>query len=70
MELGPLVAAATTAGLSYLQHIVTMPTLGRPPAPDNPATPPLPPAAGGGWHERVHGDLLVFRRPGGGSADA
>jgi len=61
VELGPLVAAATAAGLSYLQHIVTMPTGGHQPA-AHPSILAEPAAAIGAAHERVHGDLLVFRR--------
>jgi hypothetical protein len=61
VELGPLVAAATAAGLSYLQHIVTMPADGGQPPEAVSSAGPL--AAGGAVHQRVHGDLLVFTRP-------
>jgi hypothetical protein len=63
VELGPLVAAATAAGLSYLQHIVTMPTGDHQP-PAHPSAGARPAAAGGAVHARVHGDLLVFCRTG------
>jgi hypothetical protein len=67
VELGPLVAAATTAGLSYLQHIVTMPAGDHSPAAHDLGTA----AADGAIHERVHGDILVFHRsPSAGGADA
>jgi hypothetical protein len=70
VELGPLVQAATAAGLSYLQHIVTMPTGDHPPAAHDPGTAAAA-AAEGATHERVHGDILVFcRTPGTGGADA
>jgi hypothetical protein len=70
VELGPLVAAATTAGLSYLQHIVTMPS-DRPPVAHDLGTAAGPAAADGAIHERVHGDILMFHRsPGAGGADA
>jgi hypothetical protein len=71
VELGPLVAAATAAGLSYLQHIVTMATGDRPPVAHDLGTAAAPAAAEGAIHERVHGDILVFHRsPGTGGADA
>jgi hypothetical protein len=66
VELGPLVGAAIAAGLAYLQHIVTMPTTVAEPAAAIPAAPPT--ASGGGVHDRVHTDILVFRRNG--AADA
>jgi hypothetical protein len=62
VELGPLVAAATAAGLSYLQHIVTMPTGDHSPAAHDLGTAAAPAAADGAIHVRVHGDILVFHR--------
>jgi hypothetical protein len=63
VELGPLVAVATTARLAYLQHVVTMPTTAPPASDPTAATTPgarvHEPA-----HERVHTDILVFRRIG------
>lgn len=71
VELSPLVQAATTAGLSYLQHIVTMPTGDHPPVAHDLGTAAAPATADGAIHERVHGDILVFHRSQGtGGADA
>lgn len=63
VELGPLVTAATAAGLSYLQHLVTMPTGDRPPATHDLDPTKTSAANDGTVHERVHEDILVFRRP-------
>lgn len=63
VELGPVVATATAAGLSYLQHVVTMPD-----SPELSAGAAGPIAAKDGVHQRVHTDVLVFCRAGGADA--
>jgi len=68
-ELGPLVGAARTAGLIYLQHVVAVHA--RADGDTLTPQPAIDPVAlrrsrrGGAAHLRIHTDVLVFTHPGG-----
>lgn len=55
---GPMVTAAQNADLLYLQHIVAVHL-----PPNHPRLRHTRTSAGGGVHQRVHSDVLVFTQP-------